>query len=293
MSQSLLSLRADKPGAEQIFSLLEQEFEEDGYGIAITEIDEEADIHEVTLYVDTNDALIATTTLRISDKLTSSGLSTEVRREDLPDIDWVAKSLEGLKPVRAGRFLVHGAHDRDQVRNTDIAIEIDAGQAFGTGHHGTTSGCLIMLETLLRRKKPRISLDLGTGSAVLAIAIAKLAHTPILATDIDPIAVEVARSNVALNGESRAIECQTAKGFRNEAFRRAGPFDLIVANILPWPLMAMALDIERNLAISGDVILSGILTHQRNMVLAKFRNMGLVHVKTIEREGWVTIHLTR
>ncbi|MEM8541855.1 MAG: 50S ribosomal protein L11 methyltransferase [Pseudomonadota bacterium] len=293
MPQSLLTLRADKVDAEQIFSLLEQEFEDDGYGIAITEIDEDADIHEVSLYIDTNDTLIQATKERIEAKLEPGKLNRTIGREDLPDIDWVAKSLEGLKPVRAGRFLVHGAHDRDQVRSTDIGIEIDAGQAFGTGHHGTTSGCLIMIESLLRRKVPRYSLDLGTGSAVLAIAIAKLVHTPVLATDIDPIAIDVARSNVALNGESRAIECQTAIGLRNEAFIRAGPFDLIVANILPWPLMAMALDIERNLAGGGDVILSGILTHQRNMVLAKFRNMGLVHVKTIEREGWVTLHLKR
>ena len=293
MSQSLLSLRTGKSDAEQIFASLEVEFEDDGYGIAITEIDEDADIHEVSLYIDTDDELILATTARIESQLAAAKLGGTVGREDLPDIDWVAKSLEGLKPVRAGRFLVHGAHDKDQVRSTDIGIEIDAGQAFGTGHHGTTSGCLIMIETLLRRKVPRYSLDLGTGSAVLAIAIAKLVHTPILATDIDPIAINVARSNVALNGESRAIECQTAIGFKNEAFRRAGPFDLIVANILPWPLMAMALDIERNLALGGDVILSGILTHQRNMVLAKFRNMGLVHVKTLEREGWVTIHLTR
>ena len=293
MSQSLLSLRADKINAEQMFAELELEFEDDGYGIAITEIDEDADIHEVSLYIDTDDELINATSARISDRLSIVGLDAKIGREDLPDIDWVAKSLEGLKPVRAGRFLVHGAHDKDQVRSSDIAIEIDAGQAFGTGHHGTTSGCLIMIESLLRQKVPRTSLDLGTGSAVLAIAIAKLVHTPILATDIDPIAIDVARSNVALNGETRAIECQTAIGFKSEAFRRAGPFDMIVANILPWPLMAMAFDIERNLAVGGDVILSGILTHQRAMVLAKFRNMGLVHVKTLEREGWVTIHLTR
>lgn len=293
MSQSLLTLRAGKVDAEQMFALLELEFEEDGYGIAITEIDEDADVHEVSLYIDTNDALIQATKTRIETQLEARKLNTTIGREDLPDIDWVAKSLEGLKPVRAGRFLVHGAHDKDQVRSTDIGIEIDAGQAFGTGHHGTTSGCLIMIESLLRRKVPRYSLDLGTGSAVLAIAIAKLVHTPVLATDIDPIAIDVARSNVALNGESRAIECQTAIGLQNEAFSRAGPFDLIVANILPWPLMEMALDIERNLAVGGDVILSGILTHQRNMVLAKFRNMGLVHVKTIEREGWVTLHLKR
>ncbi len=293
MSQSQLSLRAGKAEADRIFALLEAEFEDDGFGIAITEIDEDKDIHEISLYVDTNEALISTTRTRIEDRLGADKFGLGIKREDLPDIDWVSKSLEGLKPVRAARFLVYGAHDKDQLRSTDIGIEIEAGQAFGTGHHGTTSGCLLMLDALVKRRTPKISLDLGTGSAVLAIAIAKLVHKPVLATDIDPVAVQVARQNVALNGETRAIQCETSIGLRHSAFRQSGPFDLIVANILPWPLMAMALDIERNLASGGDVILSGILTHQRRMVLAKFRSMGLVHVKTIEREGWVTLHLRR
>ncbi len=293
MSQSLLSLRAGKAEANRIFALLDTEFEEDGFGIAITEIDEERDIHDVSLYIDTDEDLIVTTRQRIADCLGADKFGLEISREDLPDIDWVSKSLEGLKPVRAARFLVFGAHDRDQLRSTDIGIEIEAGQAFGTGHHGTTSGCLLMIDALLKQKKPRFSLDLGTGSAVLAIAIAKLVHRPVLATDIDPIAVQVARKNVALNGETRAIQCETSIGLKHKAFSELGPFDLIVANILPWPLVAMALEIERNLASDGDVILSGILTHQRAMVLAKFRNIGLVHVRTIEREGWVTIHLRR
>ena len=119
----------------------------------------------------------------------------------LPDIDWVAKSLEGLQPVRAGRFLVHGSHDRDKRRAGDLAIEIEAGLAFGTGHHGTTAGCLEMIDTVVRRERPRNALDLGTGSAVLAIALAKLAHIPVLATDIDPVATRVA-----------AAECEAQRG---------------------------------------------------------------------------------
>ena len=117
----------------------------------------------------------------------------------MPDIDWVAKSLEGLQPVRAGRFLVHGSHDRDRRRPGDLAIEIEAGLAFGTGHHGTTSGCLEMIEMVVRRERPSNALDLGTGSAVLAIALAKLAHIPVLATDIDPVATRVAAANARLN----------------------------------------------------------------------------------------------
>lgn len=293
MTQTQLKLRTGKAEAERIFSILDAEFEDDGYGIAITEIDEDADIHEVSLYIETDDALIESTTKRMVDRLGSDGFGLDITREDLPDIDWVAKSLEGLKPVRAGRFLVHGEHDRDQVRSTDIGIQINAGQAFGTGHHGTTSGCLIMLESLLRRTSPQNCLDLGTGSAVLAIAVAKLAHLPVLATDIDPVAIKVARENVLLNGEKRAIRCETAIGFHHLCFHQEAPFDLIIANILPWPLMAMARQIERHLAYDGDVVLSGILVSQRAMVLAKFRDMGLVHKRTIEREGWVTIHLKR
>jgi ribosomal protein L11 methyltransferase len=291
MSQSLISLQAGKAEAERIFSLLENVFEDDGYAIAITEIDEDADIHMVSLYVDTDEELIADVTARIKQSLGSDGFGAPVSREDLPDIDWVAKSLEGLKPVRAGRFLIHGAHDRDAVRSSDIAIEIDAGQAFGTGHHGTTSGCLIMLENIINKREPFNALDLGAGSAVLAIAIAKLTSAKVLATDIDPIAVKVARENVALNGQTAQVQCETSIGFNHLAFKHKAPFDLIVANILPWPLMAMALDIEKHLAYGGDLILSGILTHQRRMVLAAFRNMGLTHRRTIEREGWVTLHL--
>lgn len=293
MSQSLIKLRAGQAEANRIFDILEAEFEDDGYAIAVTEIDEESDIHEVSVYVDTSEPLIDNVISRITKRLDPEYSPADVTREDLPDIDWVSKSLEGLKPVRAGRFLVHGAHDRQAVRSTDIAIEIDAGQAFGTGHHGTTSGCLIMLERLVTKRKPAMSLDLGAGSAVLAIAIAKLAHTPVLATDIDPVAVNVARKNISLNGETRLIRCETAIGLKHRSFDTMGPFDMIVANILPWPLMAMAIDIERNLAYEGNVVLSGILTHQRNMVLAAFRNIGLHHRRTIEREGWVTLHLGR
>src|SRR5690606_29557371 len=131
--------------------------------------------------------------------LAGLSLSVAIEQEILPDIDWVTRSLEGLKPVRAGRFFVHGAHDRDQRQDSDIAIEIEAGLAFGTGHHGTTAGCLEMLESVVATDQPKSALDLGTGSAVLAIALAKFSHIPVLATDIDPVAIEVAAANVALN----------------------------------------------------------------------------------------------
>jgi ribosomal protein L11 methyltransferase len=211
--------------------------------------------------------------------------------EVIPDIDWIAKSLEGLKPVRAGRFLVHGSHDRDKVKINDIAIEIDAGQAFGTGHHGTTAGCLEVIDTVVRAQAPRNALDLGTGSGVLAIAVRKLRNIPVLATDIDPVAVVVARENVRRNGIATGIRLETAPGFHSPAFRREGPFDLVIANILARPLMKMAPQLATHLAPGGSVILSGILAAQRWKVIAAYSGVHLRHVRTIWRNGWVTIHL--
>jgi len=293
MPQVRLHLSAEKLEAERIFELLEREFEDEGYALANMEIDEPAQIYEVSLYADCGDEGIAAIEARMADCLGSDGFGLGILREVLPDVDWVAKSLEGLKPVRAGRCLVHGRHDRDAVRANDIAIEIEAGQAFGTGHHGTTAGCLIMLEQLIRARRPANVLDLGTGSGVLAIAAAKLAHCPVLATDIDPVATRVAYGNAKLNGASGLIRFETAAGFSNRAFAEEGPFDLIVANILARPLMRMAPDIAANLAHGGRVVLSGILATQRQMVLAGFRAAGLYHRRTIWRDEWVTMHLER
>ena len=141
----------------------------------------------------------------------------------LPETNWVAKSLEGLKPVRAGRFLVHGAHDRDKLRPNDIGIEIEAGEAFGTGHHGTTAGCLLAIERAVRTRPIRNALDIGTGSGVLAIAIAKLAHIPVLASDIDPVATRVAAANVRLNGVHPEVRVVTAAGIGGRIFRATRP----------------------------------------------------------------------
>jgi ribosomal protein L11 methyltransferase len=219
------------------------------------------------------------------------------RARTFGDVDWIAKSLEGLKPVRAGRFLVHGSHDRDAVRPNDLAIELEAGQAFGTGHHGTTAGCLEMIEMVMRAspggpRGTRSVLDLGTGSGVLAIAAAMLGPVRVLATDIDPIATKVAtRQRSPQPSHQHRSNCVTAPGFHSTAFTGAGPFGLIIANILARPLMRMAPDIKRNLAPGGSVILSGILASQRWQVLAAFRGQGMRHVKTLWRNGWVTIHL--
>jgi ribosomal protein L11 methyltransferase len=288
LGQTRYFLSAAKPQAERIYAALESAFEDDGAPLAIFETDEAQAIHEVSLYLDDTGA-----ESRIREALADVARDAPIGRETLPDIDWVTKSLEGLKPVRAGRFLVHGSHDRSARRPNDLGIEIEAGLAFGTGHHGTTAGCLEMLERVVRREHPRNALDLGTGSAVLAIALARLAHIPILATDIDPVATRVAAANVVLNGQRRHVRAATATGFHHPLFAANGPFDLIVANILARPLMRLAPDMARHLTPGGSLVLSGILHGQRRAVLAAYGAQRFRHVRTLWREGWVTLHLKR
>jgi len=210
---------------------------------------------------------------------------------DLPETDWVAKSLEGLKPVRVGRFLVHGSHDRARRRPNDLAVEIEAGQAFGTGHHGTTAGCLAAIDRLAKIRVIRNALDVGTGSGVLAIAIAKRCKAPVLAGDIDPVAVRIANENAGLNGVRPLVRTLCAAGIEGRVFARPGGFDIIVANILAGPLVGLAPAIRRHLAPGGTVILSGLLAHQRNRVAAAYRAQGLRLVRDETREGWVTLTL--
>jgi ribosomal protein L11 methyltransferase len=291
VSEIRLYVTTTEKQAEQILDLMSEVFGEEDFAIATTEIDEKKDIWEASVYMMTADE--ADVRARVEAALRLSFPEATLEREVIPDIDWVSKSLEGLKPVRAGRFLVHGSHDRDKVRTGDIAIEIDAGQAFGTGHHGTTAGCLEVIDRVLRARTVRNALDLGTGSGVLAIAVRKLRNIPVLATDIDPIAVRVAAENVRRNGITSGISTVTAPGFHSTAFSEHGPFDLIIANILARPLIKMAPQLVAHLAPGGSVILSGILAEQRWKVLAAYNGAKLRHVRTIWRNGWVTIHLDR
>jgi ribosomal protein L11 methyltransferase len=291
VSEIRLYVSTTEKKAEQVLDLLTEVFGEEDFAIATTEIDEKKDIWEASVYMMREDE--DEVRRRVDEALTANYPELSVEREVIPDVDWVAKSLEGLKPVRAGRFLVHGSHDRDKVRSGDIGIEIDAGQAFGTGHHGTTAGCLEVIDRVMRSRTVRNALDLGTGSGVLAIAVRKLKNIPVLATDIDPIATRVAAENVRTNGISSGIVTKTAPGFHSTAFSEYGPFDLIIANILARPLIRMAPKLTDNLAAGGTVILSGILASQRWKVLSAYNGQKLRHVRTIWRNGWVTIHLDR
>ena len=291
LSEIRLFVTTTERRAAAVLDLLSTVFEDEDYAIATMEIDEKRDVWEASVYMMANEE--EQVKARLADALAAEFSDLPIGREVLPDIDWIAKSLEGLAPVRAGRFVVHGSHDRDKVKTGEIAIEIDAGQAFGTGHHGTTAGCLEMLASATNARRYRNVLDLGTGSGVLAIAARKLLHVPVLATDIDPVATRVAADNARRNGIVAGLTFATAPGFHSTAFRTHGPFDLIIANILARPLMKMAPQLVAHLAPGGSVILSGILAEQRWKVLAAYNGQNLKHVRTIWRNGWVTICLTK
>jgi ribosomal protein L11 methyltransferase len=208
------------------------------------------------------------------------------RAGPLPDQDWVAASLEGLPAVRAGRFHVAGRHAAPaSARRTFLHIE--AGEAFGTGHHGTTWGCLTAFDTLARQHRPHRVLDLGAGAGVLAIAAARVGAPRVLATDIDPRATEVAAANARLN--KVRVRCVTAAGFARVCVRAAAPFDLIFANILMKPLIRLATDIVSAMAPGGVLIISGILTTQEPRTRAAYLGRGLIFRRRLRKEGWSTL----
>ncbi len=211
----------------------------------------------------------------------------------LPDTDWVAGSLQGLAPVAAGRFFLHGSHDRRRRRGGGISLEIDAGTAFGTGHHGTTEGCLVALDALLKRTRPRRILDLGCGTGVLAIAAARAVRRKVLASDIDPEAVRVTRRNAVRNNAGQLVEAIAAPGLKHASIAGRAPYDLIFANILARPLVALAQGLSRSLAPGGALILSGLTLDQSRWVVAAYRSRGLVPFQRIARGNWITLVLAR
>jgi ribosomal protein L11 methyltransferase len=224
--------------------------------------------------------------------------------------DWVAASLAALKPVPAGRFMIHGAHDRTHIPPSRIAIEIEAALAFGTGHHGTTRGCLLALDGLVKQKKPtprRHSrmpsaitrrapaevLDVGTGTGILAIAAARALHARVRASDIDFSAIAVARENAHANRAGALIEFVHADGLADRRIGAGARYDLVFANILLPPLRRMAAAIADVVAPGGHVILSGLLDSQAAAALASYRAQDLALEKRLSLEGWTTLVLRR
>src|SRR5258708_19925896 len=244
--------------------------------------------------------------------LIASAAGTEAARaltfETLAPTDWVDKSRQGLAPVAAGRFVVHGAHARERARINGIAIEIDASLAFGTGHHGSTRGCLLALDRIVKERRCRptgmaplhrkpgrrtVALDVGTGTGVLAIAAAKALRQGVLASDVDRRAVAIARDNARINRVGGRVEVMHAGGLGGAAFRGGGPYQLIFANILLAPLKGLATPIARLVAPNGRLVLSGLLTADADAALASYRARGLALVRRIQLEGWATLVLTR
>jgi ribosomal protein L11 methyltransferase len=207
--------------------------------------------------------------------------------------DWVKATLEELVPVAAGRFIVHGQHDRAKIPPNKLGVEIEAALAFGTGHHGTTRGCLLLLDSVLKAYHPRRVLDVGTGTGVLAISAAKALRREVLASDIDPLSVRVAHDNARLNGTGDLVQTIRATGFSAPDFAQRGPFDLVLANILANPLRQMATPMARHLAPSALVILSGLLPHQAQSVIAAYRARGLVLKRQLKVEGWSSLLMQR
>ena len=211
----------------------------------------------------------------------------------LPAVDWVAERQKALPPLTIGRFYVHGSHVTAPPPAGRIAILIDAATAFGTGRHETTRGCLLALGDLAKHSRPRRPLDMGCGSGLLAIAMAKLWPVPVLAVDNDRPSVRVARANAGLNRVAGQVRSLASEGFRAGAVARRGPFDLIVANILAGPLQAMASDLTAHLAPRGRVVLSGLLAEQQQAVRARYRVHGLHLLRRYRIEDWVTLLLAR
>ena len=228
-------------------------------------------------------------------ELIASALGDETARAPTFDrierADWINASLAGFEPVRAGRFLVIGSHARQAARANDFVIEIEAALAFGTGHHGTTMGCLLALDRLARRVRPRRILDIGTGTGILAIAAAKRWKVPVACSDIDPIAVATARNNAIRNGAAPYVHPVKASGTRHPALR--GAHHLILANILAGPLKRLAGDIAAVSAPGGTLILSGLLARDGPGVAAVYAAHGYTLVRRQLTEGWATLTFRR
>ena len=205
--------------------------------------------------------------------------------------DWLDDNRRRFPPLRAGRYFIHGSHHRGPVPPGSIGIRLDSGAAFGSGEHASTAGCLAALDGLVRR--PRAALDVGCGSGILAVAMARTWRLPVLAVDVDPIAVGVTRVNARGNGVAGLVRTAVADGYRLPLLRRLSPFDLVVANILARPLMRMAGDLARHLDAGGVAVLSGFLAKDADRVLAAHRARGMGLVRRITIDDWQTLILRR
>jgi ribosomal protein L11 methyltransferase len=279
----------DEPTARRVVDLLNESLDDDQAAVAAFErADGRWDISVHFAEAPDQDAIRELVSLAAGDEV-----AQHITFDTVEAKDWVKASLEDLVPVPAGRFIVHGRHDRARVPLNKLGIEIEAALAFGTGHHGTTRGCLLLLDRVLRSHWPRRVLDLGSGTGVLAIAAAKALRQRVLASDIDPVSVRVARDNARLNRVGNLVEAIHATGFSAPEFASRKPFDLVLANILANPLKQIATPMAAHLAPSALVILSGLLPHQAQGVTASYRARGLILRRHLQIDGWSSLLMQR
>jgi ribosomal protein L11 methyltransferase len=277
------------PEARRISNFLERDYCDAG---VVVSLDERSDGQwSVDAYFEDGGAEEIAERLR--DWLGADAFGVPFNVEALPETDWVSAGLKVLKPIAAGRFLLHGSHDRWHVPATAMRIEIDAGRAFGTGHHPTTTGTLSTLDRLMRARRFARPLDLGTGSGVLAIAMAKVLKRPVVATDIDPVAIAVARGNARRNGVAGQVRLALGPGVDLRRVRNGAPYDLVAANILAEPLMALAPRLVPLIAKGGTLVLSGLLLHQRARVVASYRAQGMRLAAAHVFGGWGVLVLMK
>lgn len=286
-THTALTTLPDKTKAEALGLALEA-LDPEPTGVGVFEMEDGSGLWEVGAYFTEAPDDIALALLAASHGAAPFAVS------ELPETDWVAHVRRELHPVEAGRFFLYGAHDADKVPEDCVPLLIEAAMAFGTGHHGTTKGCLDAYDALLSGGvAPRSVADIGCGTAVLAIAAAKTAPNPVLASDIDPVAVEVAVANAAANGVADRVRCFEATGFDHAALAEAAPFDLVFANILMGPLVALAPDMAAHVAAGGHVILSGILNDQADAVQDAYSEAGFTPLSRGVIGEWTTLTLSR
>lgn len=287
MSEEALQIiaRGPRAEAEAAASAIDANPALEGATYSILEEDEDHDVWRIDAFPTSDEeAAGLQAALADFDRL-------KVTTEKLADADWLAMALSGLPPVRAGRFFVFGAHDRGRAPPNAVQLRIEAGAAFGTGHHGTTVGCLLAYDALIKARRFDRVLDVGTGTGVLAIAAKRTGSKVAVGTDIDRVSARIAAENARLNrAPARMIH---ASGLSHRDVRRAAPYDLVFANILAAPLVALSLDIRHALRPGGLAILSGLLRTQERRVLAAYRSKGFRLVSRRHRDAWATLVVQR
>jgi ribosomal protein L11 methyltransferase len=286
---SAITTLPDQGPAEALAAAVE-DLDPGPYAVGVAEVEDGSGLYEVAAHFEDEPDGIALALLAAAHGARGFAVS------EVPDVDWVAKVRRELAPVVAGRFFVYGSHDADKVPAGSVALLIEAAMAFGTGHHGTTLGCLRAIDRLGDEgvAAERIA-DVGCGTAVLAMAAARLwpGSAPVVASDIDPVAVDVAEANVSANGLDGRVRCLVAAGFGADEIAAAGPFDLVLANILKGPLIMLAPDMGRHVVQGGRVILSGILNEQADEVAAVYARAGFNPLHRDEIGDWTTLTLRR